>query len=41
MDAKAERGSVQTAALFDELLLARQQEGELALSLCEQFVARP
>jgi hypothetical protein len=41
MDAKAERGSVQTAALFDELLLARQQEGELALSLCEQFVRAP
>lgn len=41
MDAKAERGSVGVAELFDNLLLARQQEGEMVLSLCEQFVAQP
>lgn len=41
MDAKAERGSVQTAELFDNLLLARQIEGELTLSLAEQFVKQP
>lgn len=41
MDAKAERGSVQTAELFDNLLMARQIEGELTLSTCEQFMVRP
>lgn len=41
MDAKAERGSVGTAQLFDEQLLARQQVGELELSLCEQFIVQP
>lgn len=41
MDAKAERGSIQTAELFDNQLLARQQEGEITLSLAEQFVVQP
>ena len=37
MDAKADRGSVQTAELFDNLLFAHQLEGELKLSLIEQY----
>jgi len=41
MDAKADRGSVGTAELFDMQLMARQMEGELVLSLCEQFVVQP
>jgi hypothetical protein len=41
MDAKAERGSVGTAELFDNLLLARQMEGEITLSLAEQYVKQP
>jgi len=41
MDAKAERGSVGTAELFDNALLARQLEGEIVLSLAEQFIVQP
>lgn len=41
MDAKAERGSVGTAELFDNQLLARQFEGEITLSLAEQFIVQP
>ncbi len=41
MDAKAERGSVGTAELFDESLRARQAEGEMVLSLIEQFMTGP
>lgn len=37
MDAKAERGGVITAELFDNVMLAHQCEGELVLSLVEQF----
>lgn len=37
MDAKADRGSVGTAEVFDNLLFAHQLEGELCLSLIEQF----
>lgn len=41
MDAKAERGSVATAELFDNLLIARQAEGDMTLSLAEQFIKQP
>jgi hypothetical protein len=41
MDAKAERGSVATAELFDNMLLGRQMEGEITLSLAEQFIVQP
>lgn len=37
MDAKADRGSVQTAELFDNLLFAHQLEGEIKLALIEQY----
>lgn len=36
--AKQEQGGLLTAELFDNLLLARQMEGELTLSLAEQFM---
>ncbi|HEY0955815.1 MAG TPA: hypothetical protein VGE36_13705 [Roseateles sp.] len=39
--AKAEQGGLLTAELFDNLLLARQIEGELTLSMAEQFVKAP
>lgn len=39
--AKAEQGGLLTAELFDNLLLARQIEGELTLSMAEQFVRAP
>lgn len=39
--AKAEQGSLLTAQLFDNLLFARQLEGELTLSLLEQFMLQP
>lgn len=39
--AKQEQGSLLTAELFDNLLLARQMEGDLTLSLAEQFVRAP
>lgn len=39
--AKQEQGSLLTAELFDNLLLARQMEGELTLSMAEQFVRAP
>jgi hypothetical protein len=39
--AKQEQGSLLTAELFDNLLLARQIEGDLTLSLSEQFVRAP
>lgn len=39
--AKQEQGGLLTAELFDNLLLARQIEGELTLSMAEQFVRAP
>ena len=39
--AKAEQGGLLTAELFDNLLLARQIEGELTLSVAEQFMITP
>ena len=39
--AKQEQGSLLTAELFDNLLLARQIEGDITLSLAEQFVRAP
>ncbi len=39
--AKQEQGSLLTAELFDNLLLARQIEGDLTLSMAEQFVRAP
>ena len=39
--AKQEQGGLLTAELFDNLLLARQMEGELTLSMAEQFVRAP
>ena len=39
--AKQEQGSLLTAELFDNLLLARQMEGDLTLSMAEQFVRAP
>jgi hypothetical protein len=38
---KAEQGTQLTAAIFDNLLLARQMEGEIMLSLAEQFYNQP
>lgn len=38
---KAEQGSVVTAQLFDNLRLARQLEGEIKLSLIEQYYNEP
>jgi hypothetical protein len=37
MDAKADRGSIQTAELIDNLFFAHQLEGELTVSLIEQY----
>ncbi|MBT9493877.1 MAG: hypothetical protein IV107_16380 [Paucibacter sp.] len=39
--AKAEQGGLLTAELFDNLLLARQLEGEMTLSVSEQFMVEP
>lgn len=39
--AKQEQGSMLTTELFDNLLFARQLEGEMVLSLCEQFLVMP
>lgn len=39
--AKQEQGSLLTMELFDNLLFARQMEGEMALSLSEQFITQP
>lgn len=41
LKAKADQGSQLTAELFDNLLFARQLEGELTLSLIEQFYDEP
>jgi hypothetical protein len=37
INAKAEQGGLLTAEIFDNMLLARQMEGEICLSLIEQF----
>lgn len=39
--AKQEQGSLLTMELFDNLMFARQMEGEVTLSLAEQFVNQP
>ena len=39
--AKQEQGSLVTMELFDNLMFARQQEGEMVLSLAEQFMNQP
>lgn len=39
--AKQDQGSLVTAELFDNLLLARKMEGELTLSVAEQFLVQP
>ncbi|XVJ69938.1 MAG: hypothetical protein HEQ39_09965 [Rhizobacter sp.] len=39
--AKQEQGSLLTLELFDNQLLARQLEGEMVLSLAEQFLTEP
>lgn len=39
--AKQDQGSLLTMELFDHLLFARQIEGELTLSLAEQFITQP
>lgn len=39
--AKQDQGSLLTMELFDNLLLARQMEGEMTLSLAEQFIVQP
>lgn len=41
MDARADRGSTGTAELFDNLMFAHQLEGELTLSLIEQYYTEP
>lgn len=41
LKAKAEQGGQLTAELFDNLLFARQLEGELTLSLIEQYYTEP
>ena len=38
---KQEQGGVVTAEIFDNTLLARQMEGEIELSLCEQYITEP
>ena len=38
---KAEQGTIVTAEIFDNLLLGRQMEGEITLSLIEQFYNQP
>jgi hypothetical protein len=39
--AKQDQGSLLTMELFDNLLFARQMEGEMTLSLAEQFITEP
>lgn len=39
--AKQDQGSLLTAELFDNLLLARKQEGDLTLSVAEQYMTQP
>lgn len=39
--AKQDQGSMLTTELFDNLLFARQLEGEMVLSLCEQYLNMP
>ena len=39
--AKQEQGTLLTMEMFDNLLMARQIEGELVLSLAEQFMTQP
>lgn len=39
--AKQEQGSLLTMELFDNILFARQMEGEITLSLAEQFLTEP
>ncbi len=39
--AKQDQGSMLTTELFDNLLFARQIEGEMVLSLAEQFIVQP
>lgn len=39
--AKQDQGSLLTAELFDNLLLGRKQEGDMTLSVAEQFVVQP
>jgi hypothetical protein len=39
--AKQDQGTRLTTELFDNLLLARQMEGEMVLSLAEQFITMP
>ena len=39
--AKQDQGSLLTMELFDNLLFARQMEGEMVLSLSEQFISEP
>jgi hypothetical protein len=39
--AKQDQGSLLTTELFDSLLFARQMEGEMVLSLAEQFLTQP
>lgn len=39
--AKQEQGGLLTMELFDNALFARQMEGEMTLSLCEQFIVQP
>lgn len=39
--AKQDQGSLVTMELFDNLAFARQMEGEMVLSLAEQFVVQP
>jgi hypothetical protein len=39
--AKQDQGGLVTMELFDNLLFARQMEGELALSLAEQYITGP
>ncbi len=38
---RQEQGSMLTAEVFDNLLLARQLEGEITLSLAEQYIDQP
>lgn len=41
MDAKFERASITTTELFDNVALARKWEGEITLSLVEQYMLEP
>lgn len=39
--AKQDQGSLLTLELFDNIMFARQMEGEMVLSLAEQFITQP